>query len=337
MIQKRTTAEYALELQILEKEVSSHLEAGAIDKPAHDSLKYKIERAFEGTSEPIAETYLYGKGGTIYDLAKYGRDEKNWYAVTHLVPFRYARELLSAEKKLAKIKTDSLKAHPLFVAITAYVAQYKQLATNLIELKTKVVAGKVRQQQKRDAAEEARKAKFTEYKTLVNVLQQHLDEYVRAAGKMAVEDFDGWMATMENNGWDLDKVAPLPTANDSGMGYAIKMQTRGHFKMITEPVKGAKDNIRQFSLECKAEYVAGEKDRAHGSYMNWIFKMIQKIGQHVDAATMTGDPWLNSIVSVTCRDGSKQVWHTKMKMNRSKYNRPFHQFPSLRKDNGGAA
>jgi len=318
-------------LVVLEKQVDEAIAAGEIDKPAYDTLKYYVDRTLHDVWESVAKKHLYnGKGGNIYDLARFSRDEKSWPAVISCAHVSYAREVVSTEKKLAKVKAPELRKHPLFIDIAAMVQRYKPIAEKLIALKDKTVSTASRREQKRTKAEEERKAKFTQYATLVNVLQQHLDDYVKAAGKSAIRDFDGWMKTLEANGWDLDKVAPAPTRDDSGELYTIKMQARGHFISITVPAADdeSNSNIRKFSIERKAEYVAGEKDRAHGSYMAWIYKMIQKIGQPVDAAEMSGDPWIQSIVKVTRRDGSKQTWHTQQIINRSKYNRPFYQFPS---------
>lgn len=314
-------------LIVLEKQVDEAIAAGEIDKPAHDILKCRVERTLHDVWETVAQKHLYGKGGAIYDVARYTRDEKAWVEAVGCAHINYVREIISAEKKLAQVKSPELRAHELFTDIVAMIQRYKPLAVKLLSLKENIVSTAARREQNKAKAEEERQAKFTQYATLVNVLQQNLDDYVKAAGKAAVKDFDGWMKTLEENGWDLDKIAPAPTRNDHDDLYTIKMQRRGHFKMITDSAS-EDGRIRKFSLERKAEYVTGEKDRAHGSYMAWIYKMIQKIGQPVTAATMDGDPWIQSTVSVTCKDGSKQVWHTQQIVNRSKYDRPFYQFPS---------
>lgn len=329
---KRTPEQYADDLIALERDADAALKAGEIDKPDYDTLKYRVERALENVCEVIAKKHLYGKGGAIYDLAKWGRDEKRWSAVVSCAHTHYVRDVLSAEKKLAAIRETNLREHVLFKDIAEFVAKYKGIAVKVIELKSKTVSAVKRREQKAERAEQARKAKFTEYKTLVDVLQQHIDDYVKQAGKMAVEDFDAWMVQIEKCGWSLDRVAPAGESTDQYELRVFKDRRRTLFLSITEPASETDRITRKFSIELKAEYVEREKDAAHEDYMAWIYKMIQKIGQPVDAAEMNGDPWIQSIVSVTCRDGSKQTWHTQMIINRSKYDRAFHQFPSRRVD-----
>src|SRR6185312_7809060 len=97
---------------------------------------------------------------------------------------------------------------------------------------------------------------------------------------------------------------------------------------VTDGATGYYDKIRKASLEKKADHVARVKDAAHGDYMAWIYKMIQKIGQPVTTAEMNGNPWVQSIILVTTVDGGRQEWHTQMIVNYSRYGTPFNQFPS---------
>jgi hypothetical protein len=323
---QKTPAEHAADLVALEQLIANHLEAGQIDKPSYEALKYKVDRAIEGTSKVIAEEHLYGKGGDIYNLG-----DNHWGALVQAIPLHYGREVVSLGNKLTKAK--KMAAHAFWKDCAAYYGRYKTIAENLLTLKDKIVSTAARRELKKTAEQEERKAKFTEYKTLVDVLQEHLDAYVTRAGEMAADTFEHWMEELGNFEWDLDKAAPEPTREDEYHVMQAKRERRGHFIAITD-AGGRKGLVRKFSIVKKAEHVAREKDAAHGSYMAWIFKMIQKIGQPVTAAEMSGNPWINSTVSVVTQDGGRQVWHTKMKINYSKYQRPFYQFPSLRVDDG---
>ena len=88
--------------------------------------------------------------------------------------------------------------------------------------------------------------------------------------------------------------------------------------------------IRKESAQKRGEYILKRRDEARAYYMAWIYKMIQKIGNPVVKADMTGDPWIRSTIVVFCQNGMKQVWTTTMIINRSKYDNLFNQFPSRR-------
>jgi len=324
----KTAAGYAGELEALERDIARHLKAGEIDKPAYERIKYQADRAIERTSNVIAEVHLWGKGGALYEIA---RDDTHWCALLGAIPLHYARDVLSLGNKLSKVKAEELKGHAFYKDCAAYHGRYKDVAAKVLKLKDKIVTATKRREQKKDAAEQMRKAVFIEHKTLVVVLQEHLDAYVTKAGKMAARSFASWMEEMAAVEWDINRVAPEPALTETDKASRYKARRRAFLLSITDPVPD-KWPLRKESLKKKAEYVARAKDAAHDSYMEWIYKMIQKIGQPVTAAEMHGNPWINSTITVTCRDRSKQVWHTKMIINRSKYNYPFNQFPSRRTD-----
>lgn len=324
-ILSRTPAEAAAQLEALEVEMSKHEAAGEIDAPTYASLKYHVDRAIDRTSRVISEEHLYGKGVGIYALS----DKKAWTDLVGSAHPVYARDVLSLGNKLAKVKDEHLKAHAFYKDCATYVERYRNTAQRLVDLKEKIVSTKQRRATAKDAAAVARVQTFKEYATLVVVLEQHLEAYVAKAGQLAGMQYDHYMAALEKNGWSIDVTAPRPGKGVDHHVYMATMQYRGMLISLTEPVDAAKI-IRKPSAEFRAEFVERAKVAAHADYMAWIFKMIQKIGQHVDAATMVGDPWERSTITVMTRDGGRQVWHTQMIINYSKYNEAFNQFPSRR-------
>lgn len=62
----------------------------------------------------------------------------------------------------------------------------------------------------------------------------------------------------------------------------------------------------------------------------WIMKLAVKIGSVVTEASVVGNLWMHSILTVKVEDGSTQVWKTQCIINRSIYNKLFNQFPTRR-------
>lgn len=325
--ERKKPAEAAKQLEILEKEIERHMAAGEIDPPTYATLKYHVDHAIESTANVIREEHLYGSGDKFYKLG-----DDHLANLSHAIPHA-AREVLFMQKKLAKVK---LKTQPLYLDCVAYFERYKGIAQRLLDLKEKIVSTKARRANKVAAAEQLRVQKFKEYATLVAVLQTHMAAYMDRAGELAGTMFDKWMTELENHGWDVDKAAPKPTKETDWKKYERAMERRSTFIAWTDAAD-KQGIIRKLSTKRRAEHVARARDAARGSYMAWIYKMIQKIGRPVAAAEMVGDPWFGSLLRVTTNDGALQVWHTKMIVNYSKYMRMFNQFPSRRTDGGKAA
>ena len=331
MIAKQTSAEAAAKIEALELDLARHIEAGEIDKPEYETMRYRLDRAIEAVCDVIAAKHLWGKGGELHNLTRFGKWEKKWSALVSAMPVHSARELLFIRKKLEAVKAPELMAHDFYKDVAAFLNRYEDTARKFVELKTKIITTTQRRAQKQDAEEAARIQAFRDARTLVAVLETHLEAYVTKAGEMARLRFEAHMANFAAKGWDIDAIAPKPAKGDDYDTNQAKSEWRYFVQSITAEVAGSK-TVRQESIEHKARFVAAAKDAAHADYMAWIYKMIQKIGQHVDAATMVGDPWQCSTITVTTRDGGRQVWHTQMIINYSKYNRAFNQFPSRRQD-----
>jgi hypothetical protein len=307
-----------------EHEIDTYIKAGEIMKPQYEILKGQLDRAIEKEAEQISVEHTHGKGMVHYEIDPTLGDLS--YAVPNSV-----REIASLKNKLARIKSQAAKDTPFYKAVLAYYNKRKDLAEKLAKLKTLVVTTK----QKRAVAKEVKQKEFqktyNDASTLVKVLEQNIDAYVKRAGEMAAAQFDSWMDTMKANDWDLDKVAPKPKTTMRTDQYRMMQSKRMHYEGATDRVEG-QGNIRKYSEAKKKKHIEQSKKNAHAAYMEWVKKMVQKIGKAVQHAEMTGNPWVESTLRVTGHDGEKQVWKSKMIINRSKYNTLFNQFPSRRVD-----
>ena len=63
------------------------------------------------------------------------------------------------------------------------------------------------------------------------------------------------------------------------------------------------------------------------NYLDYITKLENKIGVTVKTATLVGNLWSGSILTVATTEGT-QRWNTKIIINQSKYGKLFNQFPS---------
>jgi len=223
------------------------------------------------------------------------------------------------KKKISKIKGDSA-FHPYILAINeAYdaVSPYLEITEQLKPLIIKVTQKRA-QQHKKEAQTLAKKV--DESKALVNVLKDNIDEFAKRGRDVAEKEFETWMDRLEKNDWNLDKLFPLVGSNRDAKNYV---------RSITDAQGNAKQ-YRKRSEASKERILTNAEEDARESYMAWVYKMIQKIGKPVVEAEVTGNIWVNTLIIARCNDGEEQRWNTKMIINRSKYGKLFHQFPSRR-------
>jgi hypothetical protein len=150
------------------------------------------------------------------------------------------------------------------------------------------------------------------------------------ARKAAEEQYENCMVEFEKHDWDLDVVAPRPTAAVGRPRYRAMAEKRDFLSSLTVAKSSRESNIRSSSPEKKKSLMEAAAKNAHDSYMAWVAKIIDKIGKVVQSAKMSGNPWNGSTLSVVTQDGEEQTWHTKMIINASKYGTLFNQFPSRR-------
>ena len=297
--------------------INAATEAGEIMKKDYDELKYELNKFIEMKADPIKQEYLYGKGSENAEMPEEVQD-LNWN-----IPSSYL-EVLSLKNKLKKA---SKHKYPIIDVLTNFYSEYAPLCEKFKALKDKIVTVTQKRAENKVAKEVEHKKKFADSSSLVNELLKNIEEYEERAYKLAGEQYDYMMKRLEEHDWDLNKIAPAPNSNMRSEEYRAAQQLRDRFRSMTDGTT----NIRKTSPSKKAKFQETNKQAAHDSYIAWISKMIDKIGEPVVVATATGNPWNGSTLNVTTKSGEEQVWHTQMIINRSKYDMLFNQFPSRRK------
>lgn len=306
------------QLANLENHVNELLAQGEIVKPEYARLKAEMDRAIDGIStKTVAEPYFHGKGDHYHKLGDDGLADL-LYGLPHDI-----NSVLSLKNKLSKVK---LKDEPVYKATLALYDKYKGLAEKMKQLKTKVVTTIQKRQEKKEGERKEKEQKFNDSSTLVKVLEEHMGEYIQKAVDNAEELYSKWMEFLEQHGWDLDQAAPRPHSNMSRGDYKKREHRRNFLTQLTT-ARGNSATMREPSQEKKEHLIKQAKQGAHDSYMQWVHKIIGLVGKPVESATMTGDPWVRSVLKVKTVDGEEQTYLTKMILNRSKYDLLFNQFP----------
>jgi hypothetical protein len=309
-------------LDNLEHEVDRYIKAGEIVRPEFSTLKYQIDRALEKLGDVVSREHTHGKGMEMVDQSK---DDPGLMDLSYSVPHN-ANEVLSLKNKLAKTKSTG---HPLYKALSAFYNQHKGIAEKLKHLKGMVKTTTEKRVEKKEKEEKEYQKKFTDSASLVEVLKQHLEAYIKRAGEMAAAQYDEEIARFAKKGFDLDKAAPQPNSRMDREDYLMAKRLRAYLTDLTEEDKGS---IRKASPARKKAWIEEAETGAKNAYLAWVRKMIEKIGKAVQSAEMHGSPWTGAILTVVTKDGEKQVWNAKMIINRSKYDRLFNQFPTRRVD-----
>lgn len=319
-------------LERLSDEVSAALRAGSIYKPDYENLKHDIDRTIEKVSKKmIDEPYWYGSGGKWNDI-----DE----ALGPLYGPNYARDVLALKNKLARVKSEAGKNTEVYKAVKAFYEKYKTVAENLAQLKTMVVTASMKRDAKKKVQAEEKAKKHVSSATLVKVLEEHMQEYIDRAVEMKKESIEYLAKQLKKVDWDLDKIHVQADYRKHGRTEHQRLNNmRAPYFQIFEVESHADSYSRDPNKHTKLKrspkkeklVLEATREAAKKSYLEWVDKMIDKIGAPVVKAKMTGDPWHGSTLTVETDAGETQTWHTKMILNFSKYGTMFNQFPSLRK------
>ena len=304
----------------LEQEVDRYLAAGEIINPEYLKLKSQINRSIEKESRPMRE--LVSGTSDMYDIEE--ALGSLWYDLP-----ASTNEVLALKNKLARVKTKEGRAYPYFKGLEEFYKKYSALAEKFKKLKDKVVKVAVKRQQAKDEKATVMRQKFTDSKSMVEVLTQHIDEYKARAVKMAGDQITFGLGILERASWSLNEAAPYPKPSMARDAYRAAVEKRNLLESISDSDGNDRDKRKASPSKRKAKEDEAEKN-AHVSYMAWVAKMIDKIGKTVEKAAMTGSPWNGSTLRVTTNDGEEQVWDNKMIINQSKYGTLFNQFPSRR-------
>lgn len=244
---------------------------------------------------------------------------------------------LSLGKKIKQAEKDGIGKEPPVIKVKEFYENYKGLAENLKALK----GYSVKTTTIRAAAKEVKQAKFSDMmsnmKVMVDALMTQIEDAKKMAGESAEKRVDSVWDRLEKKGWDM--IGDMKMKNMMGGSPVVD-----EYLMLTDEDPNSKEKnketgesfkfntrFRKKSVEKKKKFVKLAIEQAEADYKEFVGKMVQKIGSSVVHADVKGHPWNNSILTIELADGTKQVWHTQMIINYSKYGKPFNQFPSRQK------
>lgn len=314
---KQYLREGKVDLETLETQLDDFLKLGEIVNPEYQLLKDNINWYIRREVAELEKEHTHGRGSEIDATG-----DEALRGLVYSLPDS-TTGILALKSKLARVKSVQ---SPFYKAVKAYYDKRVTLAEKLKTLKDKVITSVVKRTNVKIEKDAVMKQKFTDSKSLIDVLTKHLEEYTARAAKMATAQVDQAMLTLKEADWSLDKAAPLP---DQSARNEVHMQVNEKRAFLINLTDGKGDK-RTESESRREIYVKRAEENAHTAYMAWVAKMIDKIGKTVEKATMDGSPWTGSTLSVTTHDGEEQVWDNKMIINQSKYQVLFNQFPSRR-------
>lgn len=168
-----------------------------------------------------------------------------------------------------------------------------------------------------------------------------VEPYRKAAVDAAIEKANEVVANLakqlEQNGWDLNKVAPSPSTRGNITRKEYRAQQE-RFNFVVSLVKSTSNKYymknEPYIVEMcpkKIEfYMHCTKLEAEAQYTKYIYKLTSRIGELVSAEL---DPnfrnlWYESHLIITRKDGTKETWKTKQIINVSCLGKLFNQWPT---------
>lgn len=305
--------------------IAAHKKADEILNPVYKDLADQARRVFGKDAEKARSLMLkhFHAGDKTEELNTLYYD---W-------PHDSFGSLNKAERALAKVK-DS-KYRDVISASKEVITNWKPVAADLKELKTKVVKVTQKRAEAKTAATAVMGKKFADSSSLIKILESHLAEYKDMAKKRATEFIQDKLAVLKKHDWDLNKVAPPPSSHYGGTEYKAADHKRSLYTTITNAKESSRrrgePDIRVPSTVMIDRYIDQAEKEAEFSYHAFMQKLIAKIGKPVVTAKMSGNIWTNATLTVTTDDNEEQVWNTKMILNFSKYQKMFNQFPTRKK------
>lgn len=204
--------------------------------------------------------------------------------------------------------------------------------------KARIIAEKIAA---KEAFKEARRAKVFSTPVAIAVEPLRVDA-MQEAKTEALSDIKKILDQIEkilgkhSDIFDINQVAPRPEwPNKDKMEYEARCQWRMDVSMVSSvidkdkyytdkkprPVKIDEDKI--------AQYVLREQQLAADQYEGFVYKLVEKIGDHASAGLVPMQGvWTHSILTVTKKDGTSQQWETKRIINRSCLGKLFFQWPT---------
>jgi hypothetical protein len=313
----------SLESDTLAK-IDTYLSQGKISKRDWEDLKNtinnKVIAASDNRGASSTPWAMMWKIPNVQTLIDESEEVKTLYfdAPQELYQFKP-----TFQKKINKVKN---KQNPFVVWVQEYFDKFLPIAEKMNTLKGMIVTATQERTEKKDERTQVIKKRFSDSASLITVLEQHKDEFIKMAGERASQNYDSYMKELEKNDWSLDKIAPLPEKSKryTEEGKTV-MNRRQWYIGLTD---GGGNVIRHESQAKRLQMIEEAKQGAEADYMAWVIKMTDKIGKTVQSAKMTGSPWDHSMIDVVTEDGEEQRWKTQMIINVSKYGKPFNQFPT---------
>lgn len=130
---------------------------------------------------------------------------------------------------------------------------------------------------------------------------------------------------------DLDRVAPFPNNKMSREDYiAAKTRYEVVNRFVTQPATRRRSDPRiaiGFNDDGIDHFIGMVATDASADFDAYVAKLEAKVGDCV-AATVDGNLWNESILTVTTADGAVERWKTQMIINVSSLGKLFNQFPT---------
>lgn len=293
----------------LEKELDKHLSAGEILNPKFKELKEEINSSFEKASAGVQNVYLSIHRGLPDEERNQFRDkysEDFYYGITSL------NSIGKMSKALMKIKAS--EKNELLDAARELVKTWMPIAEKLKRLKPLVVLVTKKREEAKQIKQTERTKLFSDSSSLLKALEPAHRAFIDKYAEMASDDYDRAHEQLKKG---IDVIAPAPSGSkDSREDYKSKERLRSYYLMMSKTPK--------------THYVEEQKKQANADFQSWVEKLTDKIGSPVVEASMTGNPWTGSTLTIRTNANEVQKWNTQMIINRSKYNTAFNQFPTRR-------
>lgn len=114
----------------------------------------------------------------------------------------------------------------------------------------------------------------------------------------------------------------------------IKLQAEAAENRVRSAAKGFRGHylwsiIQRYGIDRAVEVARNDAVReSQTSFDSYVGKLAGKIGKVVVSATLCGDPWTGSILTVTDSNGVTEKWATRIIINVSIHGKLFNQFPT---------
>lgn len=142
-----------------------------------------------------------------------------------------------------------------------------------------------------------------------------------------------YLAKMEEHGMDLDAAFPRGDSyRDNRETYKRKMMRHNLAQRLTTYTQSTRrpgePNLRAHKPENVEAFVVEQVRGTGDQYDKFVMKLVNKIGDVVDAKLSGSHVWGRSTLTVTKADGSVERWMTQQIVNQSVLGTLFNQWPT---------